>query len=97
LVDRTPEIVGIKQALAETRLLTLTGSGGVGKSTLQLKVAQELMSRFPEGVWLVELAPLVLQDQALLALAQTLGLRPEDESAGIWRAVSACFRRRWRL
>jgi predicted ATPase/transcriptional regulator with XRE-family HTH domain len=79
LVDRTPEIVGIKQALAETRLLTLTGSGGVGKSTLQLKVAQELMSRFPEGVWLVELAPLVLQDQALLALAQTLGLRPEDE------------------
>jgi non-specific serine/threonine protein kinase len=79
LVDRTPEIMGIKQALSETRLLTLTGTGGVGKSTLQLKVAQEVRSRFPDGVWLVELAPLVLQDQVLLALAQTLGLRTEDE------------------
>src|SRR5262249_44998746 len=77
LVDRTTEIVGIKQALAETRLLTLTGPGGVGKTTLQLKVALEVRSRFPEGAWLIDLAPLVLHDQIPLTIFQVLGLREE--------------------
>jgi predicted ATPase len=44
--------------LATARLLTLTGIGGCGKTRLALEVARGLTSSYPDGVWLVELAPL---------------------------------------
>ena len=44
-------------ALGEARVVTLTGVGGVGKTRLALQVAAEVLPRFREGAWLVELAP----------------------------------------
>jgi predicted ATPase/transcriptional regulator with XRE-family HTH domain len=60
---------------ADVRLLTLTGSSGVGKTRLGLQVAEDVLDRFEEGVWLVALAP--LRDVSLVAptIAQMLGLR----------------------
>ncbi|MBA3472588.1 MAG: tetratricopeptide repeat protein, partial [Rubrobacter sp.] len=57
-VGREREMVEIKRALAMTRLLTLAGAGGSGKTRLALAVAGELAGAYPDGVWLVELAPL---------------------------------------
>ena len=57
-VGREREIVEVKRALAMTRLLTLTGAGGSGKTRLALAVAAELAGAYPDGAWLVELAPL---------------------------------------
>jgi hypothetical protein len=57
-VGREREISGVKRALEGTRLLTLTGEGGSGKTRLALEVARDLTGAYPDGVWLVELAPL---------------------------------------
>ena len=59
-VGRERETADITRLLSTTRLLTLTGAGGSGKTRLALQVATDLLGtpHFPNGVWLVELAPL---------------------------------------
>src|SRR5262249_4727565 len=78
-VGRRHELAEVKQLLASSRLVTLTGPGGVGKTRLALRAASELARAFPDGAWLVELA--ALEDASLVAnaVATALGLR--DESA----------------
>ena len=58
-IGREREVADVKRLLTTTRLLTLTGSGGTGKTRLSLAVAADLSDIYPDGVWLVELAPLV--------------------------------------
>jgi predicted ATPase/DNA-binding CsgD family transcriptional regulator len=74
---RELEIAKLKERLAEYRLVTLTGSGGVGKTRLSLRAASDVLADFRDGVWLVELAP--LSDPALVAqqAASSLGLRDD--------------------
>ena len=77
-VGRERELVELKRALVMTRLLTLTGTGGCGKTRLALEVAKDLVGAYAEGVWLVELAGLsepTLVPQALAA-ALTVRERP---------------------
>ena len=57
-IGRETEIQEIKNLLETNRLVTLVGSGGVGKTSATLRVGADLGSRFKEGVWFVELAPL---------------------------------------
>jgi DNA-binding SARP family transcriptional activator len=57
-VGREQEMVELKRTLAMTRLLTLTGAGGSGKTRLALELGRDLVGSYPDGVWLVELAPL---------------------------------------
>jgi len=57
-VGRAQEIVEVKRTLAMTRILTLAGAGGSGKTRLALEVARDLKGAYPDGVWMVELAPL---------------------------------------
>jgi predicted ATPase/serine/threonine protein kinase/DNA-binding CsgD family transcriptional regulator len=73
-IGRRREIAEIKRLLSASRLVTLTGVGGAGKTRLSLRVAADLQRAFPDGVWFVELA--ALEEQALLAqtIASTLGL-----------------------
>jgi predicted ATPase/DNA-binding winged helix-turn-helix (wHTH) protein len=62
------------QRLGQTRLLTLTGIGGSGKTRLALRLANELQARFPDGVWFVDLAALEDPSQVALSLARALAL-----------------------
>ena len=63
-IGRSREITALTTHLSETRLITLTGPGGVGKTRLALHTATAIAGSYPDGVWLVELAPLA--DPALL-------------------------------
>jgi predicted ATPase/DNA-binding SARP family transcriptional activator/tetratricopeptide (TPR) repeat protein len=76
-IGRRKEVETLKQLLLRSRLLTLTGVGGGGKTRLALAVAAEVLEAYPEGVWLVELA--ALSDPALVpqTAARALGLREE--------------------
>lgn len=74
-IGREKEIDEIKAALSESRLVTLTGSGGTGKTRLSIETGLQLLPRFSNGVWLVELAPLSDEAQIIPALAQAFGLQ----------------------
>jgi len=57
-VGRGTELAEVTRLLAAARLVTLVGAGGVGKTRLALRVAEDLLESYADGVWLVELAPL---------------------------------------
>ena len=80
-VGRRQGIAEIKALLQNTRLVTLTGAGGVGKSRLSLQVAADLLEVWEDGVWLVELG-LVLSPTLLpSAITEALGVRQESGRA----------------
>src|SRR6476620_5115234 len=73
-IGRRHEIAEVRRLQSASRLVTLTGIGGVGKTRLALRVAEDSRRAFADGVWWVELGE--LRDSALLAetVAATLGL-----------------------
>ncbi len=73
-IGRKAEIRDIREALANNRLVTLTGAGGAGKTRLAVQVAAETASEFADGVWYVDLAPITDPDVVPLTAARALGL-----------------------
>jgi non-specific serine/threonine protein kinase len=84
-IGREKEIAEVKRLLSTACLVTLTGTGGAGKSRLALQIGADLLDKYPDGVWFVELAP--LSDPTLVAKAVASALdvpeqpgRPLDET-----------------
>ena len=73
-IGREKQIAEVTALLSETRLLTLTGPGGTGKTRLALKVAEGLLDTFADGVCFVDLAPISDSDRVANAIANTLGI-----------------------
>ncbi|HEY1294563.1 MAG TPA: helix-turn-helix domain-containing protein, partial [Chloroflexota bacterium] len=80
-VGRAREIADVRRELAQTRLLTLTGPGGVGKTRLALRVAEAELRSFADGVWFVELAPLTEAALVPQAVAALFNLREKPEES----------------
>ncbi|MEU7485387.1 LuxR C-terminal-related transcriptional regulator [Streptomyces sp. NPDC042319] len=78
LIGRRTELVEIRRLLAEARLVTLTGVGGVGKTRLALRAAHEVQPFFRDGAWWVELSP--LRHGAVLAHAIAEALPLADQT-----------------
>lgn len=76
-IGREIELSALKRLLGEHRLLTLAGSGGCGKTRLALQLAGESLTHFPDGAWLVELAPVTDPARVAQTLSTVLGLKPE--------------------
>jgi non-specific serine/threonine protein kinase len=76
-IGREREMEEVKRLLSNTCLLTLTGSGGCGKTRLALKVAEGLVEDYKDGVWLVELAS--LSDPSLIPQAVAVDLEVREQ------------------
>jgi predicted ATPase/DNA-binding CsgD family transcriptional regulator/DNA-binding XRE family transcriptional regulator len=90
-MGRKHEAAEIAQLLGRSRLLTLTGTGGIGKTRLALQVAASLTANYPDGVWFVNLA--TVSDPALVreSVATALGL-PERRARSLTRAIGSSQR-----
>jgi predicted ATPase/class 3 adenylate cyclase len=75
-IGREAELADVADALVVSRLVTLTGVGGVGKTRLALQVAAEVVPRFGDGAWLVELAAASDDDAVVHVIAAALGVTP---------------------
>jgi predicted ATPase/class 3 adenylate cyclase len=76
-VGRERELAEVKELLGKTRLLTLLGVGGLGKTRLSLQAAVDVMDDYPDGVWFVELASLTDPQLVPQAVASVLGVKEE--------------------
>ena len=93
-VGRAQALAQVREQVCSSRMVTLIGSGGTGKTRLSLEAAGELVANFPDGVWLVELAPLT--DAALIphAIAAVLGARAEGDTSPMTLVESALHAKR---
>lgn len=80
-VGRLAELAEVRTLIEETRMVTLTGAGGSGKTRLALQAAAELLDGSGEGVWFVELAPVSDPDLVASTVMTALQLHPESETA----------------
>jgi predicted ATPase len=80
-VGRQEELASLTQAVGVFRVVTLTGTGGVGKTRLALQAAAHLITDFPDGVWLCELAAAADPESVLQVVAAALGYRPVPGAA----------------
>lgn len=79
-IGRERELSEVKRLMAQCRLLTLVGIGGIGKTRLSLQVAADTLDAYPDGVWFVELGP--VSDPLLVtrSVAQVLGVQEESRT-----------------
>src|SRR6516225_9228063 len=76
-IGREAELAAVRALVAGSRLVTLTGAGGAGKTRLGLQVAARLLDGTGDGVWFADLAPLADPDLVTVTVADVLGVREE--------------------
>jgi predicted ATPase/DNA-binding winged helix-turn-helix (wHTH) protein len=93
LIGREGDVAEIKARLSGHRLVTLTGSGGVGKTRLAIEAGRGLLERYPDGVWLAELAPLNDAQLVTSIIGEVLGVNL-NATAGALDALMSALRTR---
>ena len=92
-VGRGRELVEITKAFDDTRVVTLTGVGGVGKTRLAVQVGAELLPRFGDGVWLCELGPVADRGLVPEVVAAALGVQQRPGMSLAESILAACRNR----
>jgi predicted ATPase/DNA-binding CsgD family transcriptional regulator len=92
-IGRAEELAEINRLLNETRLLTLTGAGGVGKTRLALQAASDLRDEFENGVFFVSLAPISTGKHIIQTIAEAIGFPLSTDEAPIDQLLSHLKRR----
>jgi predicted ATPase/DNA-binding SARP family transcriptional activator len=83
LIGREDELTAVRELAGSARLVTLVGPGGAGKTALGLDVALRLVDSFPDGAFVVRLAPVREPDQIPGAVADALGIPQDGATAGL--------------
>jgi len=78
-IGRQKELADVKRLIKDTHLLTLIGPGGTGKTRLSIQAANDVLDQYPDGVWLVDLAPILDPLLVPRTIAITIGLRDESQ------------------
>jgi len=78
-VGREKELADVKRLLSDTHMLTLIGPGGTGKTRLSIRSARDVLNQYPDGVWLIDLAPVLDPNLVPRTTAITIGLREEPQ------------------
>jgi predicted ATPase/class 3 adenylate cyclase/DNA-binding CsgD family transcriptional regulator len=81
LIGREVLVADVAELVRSSRLVTLTGVGGVGKTRLAVEIGAEVAVEFPDGVWMVELASVSDGDSVPAAIATALGVTPQGDVA----------------
>jgi predicted ATPase len=81
LLCREAALAEVSALVMKHRLLTLSGAGGIGKTRLAVETARDLLTHFPDGVWIADLAPLSDPELAPASVAVALGLTSLDMTA----------------
>jgi predicted ATPase/DNA-binding winged helix-turn-helix (wHTH) protein len=89
LIGREADLANIKARLGSHRLVTLTGSGGVGKTRLAIEAGRNVLDRYPDGVWLAELAPLNDSQLVTSIIGDVLGVSLNAAGGAIETLASA--------
>ncbi|WP_082973869.1 LuxR C-terminal-related transcriptional regulator [Mycobacterium sp. E740] len=92
-VGRGSQIQEISALLEQNRLVTLSGAGGAGKTRLAVEVAGKVASRFPDGVWYADLAPVTHPEVVPVAVSRALGL-PDQPGRSISSTLHSYVRDR---
>ena len=92
-IGRRTELAQVKAILPTTRLLTLTGAGGSGKTRLSIQVAMELLNQFRHGVWWVDLAGVMLPSLVPQTVAKALGVSEKPQQT-LLETITAFLRPR---
>lgn len=93
LIGREAEVSAIAALLCSARLLTLIGTGGIGKTRLSIEAATQALGRNPDGIWFVELASLAVPQLVTSAVADVLQVH-EEPSRPLLETVLEFLRRR---
>ncbi len=93
-IGREQEVAEVSRLMGDARLLTLSGTGGVGKTRLALQVAGGLPAHYPAGIWLADLAPLAGPAGVAQAVAAAVGVREEAGQPLLATLVAALRPRR---
>lgn len=92
-IGREREITEVKRVLGGTRLVTLTGSGGAGKTRLALQVAADVVEAYPNGIWLAEFAPIADPTLVPKIVASALNV-PEQPGHNMTETLTDSLRRK---
>lgn len=90
-VGRAADLAEVRDALDDATVVTLTGVGGVGKTRLALQVAADSVTRYPDGVWFVDLGPVLDASYVPAALVASLAL-PERRQSTLEESIVAALR-----
>lgn len=77
-VGREPQLAELRRLLHRSRAITLTGPGGAGKSRLALRLASQSLDKYPDGVWLIDVAPIAEARLLENSLAAACGIKEDS-------------------